>query len=109
MPPLPTPALLLPATELGGERVEPALPQRPVLVDPRAELPERLRPQRVQTPRPVGPDLDEPGLLQDPQVPRHPGLVDVHFRDEVVHRLLTFEQGPDDLKAAGIGQRLQYA
>jgi hypothetical protein len=40
-------------------------------------------------------------------VPRHPGLVDVHPRDEVVDGLLAREQGLDDLEATRIGQGLK--
>jgi hypothetical protein len=100
--------LALPALKRGVESVEPALPQRPVLTDPRAQLPERLGAQRVKASRAVGPDLDEPRLLEDAQVPRNAGLMNVHPGDNVVHGLLALKQRFDDLKAAGTSQRLEH-
>src|SRR5262245_27511838 len=93
-------SMLLPALEGGSERVEPALPQRAILIDPCIQFLEGLRSERIETPLPFRPDPDEPRLFQDAQVPRHAGLMDGHLRHEVVDRLLPREQRLDDLKAA---------
>ena len=100
------PALLTPF-ERGSERVEPAFPQRAILADPRVQLVERLGAQRVEAPRPIGPHADEPGLLEDAEMPRHPRLVDVHLRHEVVDGLLAAKQRLDDLEPAGVGESLK--
>ena len=98
--------LLLTVLERRGERIEPALPQRAILADPRVQLVERLGPQRIETPRPIRPHADEPGLLQNAEMPRHPRLVDVQLRHEVVDGLLAAQQRLDDLEPAGVGESL---
>ena len=71
-------------------------PELPVLRHPGLQLLERLGPQRVQAFQPVGPHLDEPRLVEDPQVARDPRLVELAALDDVVHRLLAAQQRLDD-------------
>src|SRR5262249_45243984 len=108
VPPSPAFGRTLPlaAFERGRKRIQPAFPHRTILADPRVQFPEALRSQRIQTPRAIGSDADEPRLLQDTEVPRHARLMDVHFRDEVVDCLFSLEQRLDDLEAARIRERL---
>src|SRR5688572_29478145 len=78
----------------------------PVAADPRVEIAKRLRPQRVHPPLPVGPHIHEPAFMQDAQVPRHAGLVNLDGRDDVIDRLLAVSEHVHDMEPNGIGKRL---
>src|SRR5262245_12377272 len=88
-------ACLLSPCERVAKRVEAALPQGAILADPRVQLVEGLGSQRIQAPGTIGSDLNEAGFLQNAQVSRHAGLVNVHPCNEVVDGLLAGEQGFD--------------
>ena len=93
--------------ERGPEGIEARIPELAILRHPGVELPERFGPERVEPPLPVRTDRDESRFLQDAQVARHPGLVDVHPRHDVVDGAFAGPKGLDDLKAVGVGQGLK--
>src|SRR5688572_15413950 len=78
----------------------------PVAADPGIEIAKRLRPQRVHPPLPVWTHIDEPAVVQDAQVSRDAGLVDLDGRDDVVDGLLAVSEHVHDMQPNGIGKRL---
>src|SRR5581483_60736 len=75
-----------------GEPAQPRELVRRVPLHPGVELQERLGAQRVEPALPLGADRDEARLVQDAQVARHAGLVDVHLRRHLAHRALALAQ-----------------
>lgn len=78
------------------ERVEPAGPLRPVRLEPRAELPERLGTEPVQPVLRVPADLDQPGVAQHLEVAGHAGLVHADPLDQLAHRPLPDPDSVED-------------
>ena len=90
--------------EVGFEGVELGAPEAPVAVDPAVELGEPGRAEGVDAPLAVGRDLDEAGLLQDLEVPRHRRLGDARQRgDEVPRGLRALEEQIEQRAPARIG------
>jgi len=58
----------LPAGELGLERVEPLCPERPEVIKPPVDFPERPRVDGIEPTRALGPNRREPALAKDPEV-----------------------------------------
>src|ERR1035438_8182956 len=72
--PLPSadPSFAFPPGHLGGQGIQPLLPQGPVPAQPFIDLGERLGTETVDPPLRLLADLDKPRLPQNPQVPRYP-------------------------------------
>lgn len=95
------------ALERGSEAIEAVLPQRSVLGEPGVELAERLRSQRIEPALSVGTHRDEARLVEDAEVPRHPGLVNPGALDDVADLLFAPAKHLDDATPRGIGERLE--
>jgi hypothetical protein len=68
-------AVLTSFLKRSAEAIEPDFPQLPVLAEPRLKLTERFGPKRIEAALPIRPHGDEPGLVQDPQMAGHAGLM----------------------------------
>ncbi|MDB4955598.1 MAG: hypothetical protein JWO36_3167 [Myxococcales bacterium] len=95
------------ALERASEAIEAVLPQPAVLGEPRVELPERLRPQRVEPSLSVRTHRDEAGLVQNAEVARDAGLVDPGVLDDVADLLLPASKHLDDAPPRWIGKCLE--
>jgi hypothetical protein len=92
--------------EVRFEGVELGAPEAPVAVDPLVELGEALPAQRVDALLAVGRDRDEPGLLQDLEVPRHRRLGDARqCFHELPRGLRPLEQQIEQRAAPRVGDR----
>src|SRR5262249_24517306 len=100
------PALLASAKRV-AESVEAGFPQRSIPGDPCIQLLEGLRTERVDASRPVRADVNEAGLVEDAQMARYAGLVDIDRVDDVVDGALTAPPHFDDVASGGIGERLK--
>jgi hypothetical protein len=89
------------------EGVQLPAPEAPVGLEPLVQLLERLRPEGVQAPLGVRPDLDQPRLAEDPQVLGHAGLAEAEPGDQLVHRSLTLSQEVEDVTAVWLGEHLE--
>ena len=56
----------------------------------------------------MGADANEPTFLQDPEVPRYAGLVNIDVLDNVVDRMLTSPQDFHDAEPGRIPQGLEH-
>ena len=72
------------------------------------ELPEGLRPKRIETLGPIRTNLHKARLVQDAEMPRDPRLVDADGADDIVHRMLPTPQHLHDVAARGVGQGLEH-
>ena len=95
------------ALERRPESIEAVLPERTVLMQPGLELLEWFGPEGVEATLSVGTNGHEPGLVEDAQVARHPGLMDSCPLDDVVDLLLASAQHLDDAAPGRIGKSLE--
>jgi hypothetical protein len=75
--------------------------------DPRVEFAEGVRAKRVEAFLPFGTDSDESRLVQYAEVPRNSRLMDLHFIDEIIHRVLALSKRLDDPQTHGVSQSLE--
>ena len=75
--------------------------------NPCLELIERFLAQRVEALLSLRAHLHDPGRRQDTQMPRNPGLMDVHALDNVAHGAFPQLHRLDDAKAGWISERLK--
>ena len=94
-------ALALAAGELGGERVEPLVPEPAEGVEPVVELVERRRVDGVEPPRPVRADRREAAVAEDLEV-----LRDGRLRDA---ELGLDDRGDRPCRQLAIGEQLEDA
>src|SRR5262249_10910453 len=95
------------ALQLFEQRIEPLeirLPDRAVLVDPRAGLGERLRLDPARAALSVLTARDQPRALQHLQVFGDRRLADAERRRQLRHRSLSPRQPREDRAARGIGE-----
>jgi len=91
------------AGEVRLEGVEARAPEAAVAVQPAVELGDAVLAQRIDAPLAVGRDLDEAGLLEHLEVPRHRRLGDAgQGRGEVSGRLRAEEEQIEQRAAAWI-------
>ena len=77
--------LFLRRSQFGAESIEARrLPVRADARDPLVEFVERLGSQRIEALLPLGPDFHETRAIEDAEMARHAGLLDVHALDEFV-------------------------
>src|SRR6266850_5077914 len=100
-------ARLLSSAELRPQSVQARLPQFAVAAGPVVELPEGLRPERVEPSPAIRTDTDESGVLEDGELPRYTGLSDVYDFDELGDRALTGSERLDEAAAGGVAQDLE--
>ena len=74
------------------QRIQPAAPQLPIGSKPGIQLGERLGAKPVPAPLPVGPNPDEPGVAQHPQVLRNARLAEPQLLDELADGPLALTQ-----------------
>ena len=89
------------------EPVEPVGPVAAIGGEPAVDLGQRRRVEPVPAPLRVDPHADEPGVAQDPQVLRDPGLAEPKVLDELADQVLAVAQQIEDPAAAGIGQDVE--
>jgi hypothetical protein len=100
----------LPSLERGGEPVEPRFPETSIRGDPGIELAEGFRAQGIKAPGSFRTDLYEARVLENTQVPRDAGLVDMSGLDDVVDGLFaTPQKGFHDQESGRVGQGLEGA
>lgn len=87
--------------------VETTSPQLPILAQPGIQVPEGLRAKRVKALLALGPDAHESGLLQDAEMPRNAGLVDLDVDDDVIDRMLAAPEDFDDAEPHRVSQGLE--
>src|SRR5438445_445911 len=90
--------------EVGGQRVEPPPPEPPVAGDPGDGLLERRRLEAAAALASLSLAGDEPGALEDSQVPRDRRQGDLERPRELSHRGLTRGEPGQDRPARRIGQ-----
>jgi hypothetical protein len=79
------------------ERVEPPAPVLPVGREPRIELGERLGPEPVDTPLPLGSNPNEAGLAEHAEVLRDARLAELQMLDELADGPLALPKQLEDL------------
>src|SRR5262245_18876022 len=93
--------------ERGFQAAEAPFPQAAILREPRVQLAERRRPERVEPSLSVRPHRDEACFVQDAQMARDSGLVDPGSGNDVVDLPLAVAQHLDDTPAGGVCQGLE--
>jgi hypothetical protein len=76
----------------------------PILAHPRVEVPEWFWAKRVEALLALRPDAHESAFLQDAEMPRYAGLVDIDGLHDVVDRMLSAAKHFDDIETRRVGQ-----
>src|ERR671938_554709 len=98
----------LPLVEVAFEGVEASSPQTPVGGEPALELLEPGGAQLVEAPLAVRARRDEPGLAQDPQVPRGVRLAQTRLLNELANRAGALDQAVEELPPRRLGHGLEH-
>jgi hypothetical protein len=90
-----------------AEPIETLVPERPVPFEPLLELAERFGSERVEAALSVRAHRNEARIVEDTQVPRHAGLVNPSFPDDVTDLLLSLPKDFHDPTACGVCESLE--
>lgn len=91
------------------EVVEPTLPQFAVGGEPLVDLPQRLRPEAIETSAGIDSYVDEPRVAQDAEVLRHGGLGHIQRIDELANGPLASTQQLEDAPSVRFSQDFEHS
>lgn len=95
------------AREGFAKLVKTSFPQLPILAQPGIEVSEWLSAKGIESLLTFGPHTHKPRLLQDPEMPRYTGLIDIDVVDDVVDRMLAASEHFHDVESGRVGKGLQ--